>query len=454
MSFDDAAAPAVEDLPAKGSPEFWQRDKDIQTELAKKFAWTAQQQGIVYRNDPLKAVPMNDSVFNRVSRSGHSFRYKNEDGRTKVHFYRFDQILAALDDDALDFGFVMAEGLDFLPGQPEITRDALGRKLLNLWRPPGWTSNGTHPEPTLFLEHMRYLFDADQAAIDHVLDFVAHLIQRPEQRVNHALLITSEAKGIGKSTLGTIVRRLVGENNSRVAQTKDLKSQFDGWLVGKLVVQIDEVYEHGNWDLANKLKPLITEPTISVNMKYGPQLEILNFARMIMFSNHSAPMDIEEGDRRYFIFESSATARDTAYYDALNAFIDSDEGMNSIFSYLARRDLTRFRPYAAPPMTEAKRAIVEVSGNPLRQYIIEATASGHLRSSLGPQFTMDALQRQLASDGYGAHAKNMKELGAALEAAGVTKVRVGQTRKRMFQLPDGPQSPSEAFAPSDDDCDF
>jgi hypothetical protein len=60
-------------------------------------------------------------------------------------------------------------------------------------------------------------------------------------------LITSEAKGIGKSTSGNVVRRLVGEQNSRVAQTKDLKSSFDGWLMGKLVVQVDAVYEAGNW---------------------------------------------------------------------------------------------------------------------------------------------------------------------------------------------------------------
>src|SRR3977135_3838366 len=89
-----------------------------------------------------------------------------------------------------------------------------------------------------------------------------------------------------------LVRRLVGEQNSRVAQTKDLKGSFDGWLVGKLVVHVDEIYEAGNWDLANKLKPLITEPTVSANIKYGPQLEIENYARFIMFSNHSAPLNI------------------------------------------------------------------------------------------------------------------------------------------------------------------
>ena len=72
----------------------------------------------------------------------------------------------------------------------------------------------------MFLEHLGYILDNDETAIEHVLNFLGHLLQKPRERIGHALLITSEAKGIGKSTLGSVVRRLVGEQNSRVAQTK------------------------------------------------------------------------------------------------------------------------------------------------------------------------------------------------------------------------------------------
>src|SRR5262249_33324369 len=274
-------------------------------------------------------------------------------------------------------------------------------------------------EPTVFLQHVAYLLDDDQAAIEHVLNFLAHLIQRPQERVGHALLITSEAKGIGKSTLGTIVRRLVGEQNSRVAQTKDLKSNFDGWLVGKLVVQVDEIYEAGNWDLANKLKPLITEPTVSANIKYGPQIEVENFARFLMFSNNSSPLNIEDGDRRYFVFDSKAEPRGDAYYDTLHKYIASPRGMNEIYTYLKTRNLSHFNPHRRPPMTEAKQQIISDSQHPLREYISHAVASGHFQRMLGSEFTWDALQRQLDRDGYGSQAKNTKEVGMALHQAGV-----------------------------------
>ena len=231
------------------------------------------------RQHPLKQPPLKDYVFARIVRSEHAFHYIDRNGRTKLWRPDADKIFGTYfvpyeDDDTYKGAIIVAERLEFLPGEPEITHDADGCRILNLWRPPQWSEDVTAPEPVPFLEHLKYLFDNDETAIHHVLNFLGHIVQRPQERVSHALLVTSEAKGIGKSTLGTIVRRLVGEQNSRVAQTKDLKSSFDGWLVGKLIVQVDEIYEAGNWDLANKLKPLITERTVSANIKYGPKSKL------------------------------------------------------------------------------------------------------------------------------------------------------------------------------------
>jgi hypothetical protein len=429
-------------LPTVGTPEFDDRCAAAMKKVCEKYAWTAQHGGIVLRRNPLKLAPYQDYVFTRIAKAEYGFRYRTTAGQRKVWYPSIEKVLSQYyepeyHDEAYDGSFVIAERVEFLPGEPEITHDRDGCRVLNLWTPPPWSAVDDAVEPTVFLEHLAYLFDNDGPAIDHVLNFLAHLVQRPQERVGHALLITSEAKGIGKSTLGTVVRRLVGDQNSRVAQTKDLKSSFDGWLIGKLVVQVDEVYEAGNWDLANKLKPLITEPTVSANIKYGPQIEIENYARFIMFSNHSAPLNIEEGDRRYFVFNSKAQPREDDYYDRLYRYIDDPAAMNAIYTLLMRRDLSGFNPYRRPPMTEAKQQIIAESEHPLHTYIIEAVISGHFHRELGDEFSFDKLQRQLAKDGYGAQAKNTKEVGNALKLAGVTSIRknVGDQKKRLYVLP-------------------
>ena len=434
-----------ERLLRQGTPEFVQRCSSVLEAICAKYAWTAQQQGFVLRRNPLKQPPLKDYIFVRIARSEYGFHYIDGNGRTKLwrpdtdkvfgtHYVPFD------DDDAYHSSFIVAERLEFLPGEPEVTHDADGCSILNLWRPPQWKEDDSAPEPGPFLEHLKYLFDNDETAIEHVLNFLGHLVQRPQERVSHALLITSEAKGIGKSTLGTIVRRLVGEQNSRVAQTKDLKSSFDGWLVGKLIVQVDEIYEAGNWDLANKLKPLITERTVSANIKYGPQIEIENFARFIMFSNHTSPLNVEDGDRRYFVFCSKAQPKDDDYYEALHKYVATPEGMNAIYTFLRRRDISTFNPHRRPPMTQAKLEVIEDSVHPLHTYIAAAVESGHLRKNLGPEFTWDQLQRQLKNDGYGSQSMNTKEVGQALKLAGITQTRrsTNGTKQRVYRLPETP----------------
>jgi hypothetical protein len=427
------------------SPEFDAARREAIRRVVAKYAYTAQHEGIVLRNNPLKLAPYRDFVFNRISRAEYGFRYLNNKGKLQVYFPSSEELLKWLDPywvaenpDEQEVGFVIAERLEFLPGQAEITHDADDCRVLNLWRAPGWRYHEDAPPPTIFLDHVDYLFDGNREAIDHALDYIAHLVQRPAERVSHALLITSKAKGIGKSTFGGIVRRLVGEQNSRVVQTKDLKAQFDGWLVGKLAIQVDEVYEAGNWDLANKLKPLITERTVSVNVKYGPQMEIENYARFIMFSNHTAPLDLEAGDRRYFVFDSKAQPRDDAYYDRLHDFVEKPEGMEAIYSFLMKRDLSAFNSHRRPPMTEAKHAIIEASTHPLHVYLLDAVESGHLLKELGPEFSLDRLQRLLSKDGYGPQAKNLRELGTALKSAGVRGVRrpVDGVKARLYRLPD------------------
>lgn len=445
MDINDETYQSPQQLPNEGSEEFGRRCEEALRKVAAKYAWIAQQQGVVLRRNPLKIAPYRDYVYNRIAKADYGFYYIEYGGKRSLWYPDFEEVFGLTIEGEVDLGILVAERIEFMPGKEEITHDIDGCRVLNLWRPPQWTV-GDNPEPTQFIEHIDYLFGSEQVAVEHVINYLAHLVQRPWERIGHALLITSEAKGIGKSTFGKIVRRLVGEQNSRAAQTKDLKSQFDGWLAGKLVIQVDEVYEAGNWDLANKLKPLITEPTVSVNMKYGPQMEIENYARFIMFSNHTAPLNIEEGDRRYFIVNSKAEPKGDDYYDALNRYIDADAGMNAIFSFLSRRDLSDFNPYRRPPMTEAKREVIAVSGNPLRTYIVDAVESGHFKNELGGDtFTLDALQRLLHKDGYGQHARNLKELGEALAMADVTKVRltVNGRKLRYYRLPERDDPPEE-----------
>jgi hypothetical protein len=58
--------------------------------------------------------------------------------------------------------------------------------------------------------------------------------------------------------------------------------------------------------------------------------------------------------------------------------------------------------------------------------------------ALTGKFTFDQLQRLLTKDGYGPQARNARELGEALKAAGVTQTRptINGKKTRMYTLPE------------------
>ena len=76
--------------------------------------------------------------------------------------------------------------------------------------------------------------------------------------------------------------------------------------------------------------------------------------------------------------------------------------------------------------------------HPLRTYVLASVQSGHFAKTLTTQFTFDELQRQLSKDGYGPQARNNRELGEALKAAGVTQSRpsIKGKKVRMYTLPE------------------
>ena len=98
------------------------------------------------------------------------------------------------------------EQLTWSPGEPMIIRDRLvadggfidrlGSTIFNLYRPPRLLPG----QPELagpWLDHVRRVYPEDA---EHIIRWVAHRVQKPGEKINHALLLGGPP-GIGKDTL-------------------------------------------------------------------------------------------------------------------------------------------------------------------------------------------------------------------------------------------------------------
>ncbi len=280
----------------------------------------------------------------------------------------------------------------YLPGGALIVQEERERRL-NLWRPSDVT-----PDPggdaTPFLKHMNYLIP-DRKARNHVLDFMAHIVQRPGDKINHAILLQGE-QGTGKSFLCAALELILGQHNVAVVDTTELHSSFTGWIKDVQLVVVEEMMAFKRQDLMNKFKPLITQPHLRINEKYVPQYRFPNRVNFLLFTNHEDAIILDKGDRRYFVYHSPAHPKGPEYYRELFSWLAASPG--ALLHWLQSRNLNNFNPNERPPMTAAKRDVIEASRPPLETYLrdkLEAEEWPFLGDLAVPSHIADALPPNL-----------------------------------------------------------
>lgn len=298
----------------KDSPEYQARTKQIITEILTKYAFITSMKRLVLRENPL-GKSFDVKSWDLTCKQYYSFPYVDEQGSTKLWYPTFKTMELYLHD-----FYILSIGC--LPASGPIYKDADGHLVLNLWKPPVFPEKTQYRKPAWFIEYLSYLSGGDEVVINELMGFLAHLVQKPAEKVKHGIIITSKPHGVGKSTLGVIAGKLVGRAASQISSVQ-LKSQFNSWLQGKTVIVVDEIYEGNNKDISNQLKPYITQETISVEAKGRDLIEVNNYARFFMFSNNPKPLSIDAEDRRYFVYDcSSLSKRSEEYWKELYSKIN------------------------------------------------------------------------------------------------------------------------------------
>jgi hypothetical protein len=94
--------------------------------------------------------------------------------------------------------------ITFVPGEKEIIQE--GNSIaLNIWTKPKLVPVEGNASP--FLSHVEYILDGDAPATNHVLNYLAHLVQRPAEKIKSTVLIVGTF-GIGKSAIGEMMMPL------------------------------------------------------------------------------------------------------------------------------------------------------------------------------------------------------------------------------------------------------
>jgi Family of unknown function (DUF5906) len=267
------------------------------------------------------------------------------------------------------------EQMTWAPGLPTVINDRLiadggwidrnGVRCFNLYRPPAVDRMST-PDASIWLEHAKNVFGD---AANHIINWLAHRVQRPQEKVNHALVLGG-GQGVGKDTLLEPVKHAVGPWNFAEVSPKHMLGRFNGFA-RSVILRISEARDLGDVDrfaFYDHMKTYTAAPpdVLRVDEKNLREYSVLNCCGVIITTNHKADgIYLPPDDRRHFVAWSDLTREDFSadYWSRLWAWY-AKGGDQHVAAYLQELDISSFDPKAPPPKTSAFWDIVDASRAP------------------------------------------------------------------------------------------
>jgi hypothetical protein len=264
------------------------------------------------------------------------------------------------------------EQMTWAPGLPMIIKDRLvsaggwierhGVSCFNLYKPPE-IRLGDASQAGPWLDHVRNTFGDDA---EHIIRWLAHRVQRPEEKINHALVLGG-AQGIGKDTLLEPAKRAVGPWNFSEVTPQHMFGRFNGFLKS-VILRVSEARDLGDvnrFSFYDHMKIYTAAPpdVLRVDEKNLREYSVFNCCGVIVTSNHKADgIYLPADDRRHYVAWSDAKKEDfaTTYWAALWGWYE-DGGYSHVAAYLAGIDLAGFDSKAPPPKTAAFWDIVHAN---------------------------------------------------------------------------------------------
>ena len=200
------------------------------------------------------------------------------------------------------------------------------------------------------------LTDGDAESFEYVLNWIAHMVQRPARPAEVALAFRGD-KGTGKGTLGRALAELAGASGLHIANPSQLVGRFNSHLQNCILLFADEAFWAGDKAGESVLKALVTEPTITYEGKGRDAVSGKNLIHIVMASNSDWVVPAGLGDeRRFAVFEVNGSRRgDKAFFDALNAQLYGDDraGLAAFLHEMLTRNIEGWAPRDSVPQTRA-----------------------------------------------------------------------------------------------------
>lgn len=295
----------------------------------------------------------------------------------------------------------------------------------------------------LYLEHVRTIIcDNDNTTYQYVVNWLAHLIQKPEQKPEVAIVLKA-GQGTGKGTFVDPIGKIIGSHYLHAQSPEQVIGKFNAQLENKLLVFADEFFA-GSKGATDRLKTMITERVNTIERKGQDRITVPCFARIIMATNHENVIKIERDERRYLYLEVSEDKKqDKEYFTKLRDVIDHRNFASKLYYYLKNLDISTFNPREVPKTSALVSQKID-NLEPLDKWIYTILRDGSFSTNtpwparLPSPDIHQAAERWVEANHLNVWGDIPRKVGRLMSKLGASKTRIrdGNDRAYYTDLPE------------------
>lgn len=314
-----------------------------------------------------------------------------------------------------------------------------GTQTFNLYRPPS-IEGGDPQRAGPWVDHLAHVYPSDA---NHIIDWLAHRVQHPEIKCNHALVLGGE-QGIGKDSILAPALKAVGPWNVQDVSPTQLMGRFNGY-VKSVILRISEAHDLGDvsrYQFYDRTKTYIAAPPdfLRCDEKNVKEHGVPNVCGVVITTNHKSDgIYLPSDDRRHYVAWSTLKRENLneKYWQRLWRWYQEKDGFKHVAAFLAMRTLTTFNPHAPPPKTAAFWDIVNSNRAPEDAEL--ADALDRLRERYGSEPDVVTIEDVVSASSpeFAAWLKDRrssKAINHRMETAGYSRVVNDTAKDGQFKI--------------------
>jgi hypothetical protein len=189
----------------------------------------------------------------------------------------------------------------------------------------------------------------NQDNFDYLMNWSAHLFQKPFEKPEVFVIFSSLLEGVGKDTYADhVLRPMLG--NDYYFTTTDHENEFFGrfnsHLQNKLLIKLEEMNYEVMIRNDDKLKGWVTTHSKSYEEKgVTKSPPIQSFLRLMGSTNEACPLKLTKSFRRYFLVNPfQGNAGNTGYWEGMYKELKKPEVLQAFYDHLLSIDIENWNP--------------------------------------------------------------------------------------------------------------